>query len=130
MIDHVSIGVKDLAAATQFYSALLEILGYRVLKEDAGTVGFGKRYPEFWLNSRPEKTTPDSDQGCHICLRATSAEVVDAFYARAIELGASASGKPGLRPEYHEAYYACFVRDVDQNHIEVVSFLPGDEATA
>jgi catechol 2,3-dioxygenase-like lactoylglutathione lyase family enzyme len=58
MIDHVSIGVSDLGSATAFYQALLATLGHKILKEEPGTVGFGKRYPEFWLNSRPGKVPP------------------------------------------------------------------------
>src|SRR5262245_10396343 len=47
MIDHVSVGVRDLARATRFYEAVLGVIGY--IKHDVrpATVGFGKRYPEF-----------------------------------------------------------------------------------
>ncbi len=123
MIDHVSIGVRDLASATVFYTGLLQVLGHQILANEPATVGFGKKYPEFWLNSRPNKT-PGTDDGCHICLRAANAETVDLFHAKALELGAFSSGEPGRRPHYHASYYAAFVLDADHNHIEVVSFIP------
>ncbi len=123
MIDHVSVGVRDLAKATAFYEEVLGMLGSQKLMERAGTVGFGKSYPEFWLNHRPELHTPKEDNGCHICLRAGSVEVVDEFYAVAMKLGATSSGPPGVRPEYHKSYYACFIRDADNNHFEVVTFV-------
>src|SRR5579885_2651949 len=53
MIDHVSIAVRDLAASAAHYARVLAPLGLTPLVERPGTVGFGKRYPEFWLNARP-----------------------------------------------------------------------------
>ncbi|MEF1185011.1 VOC family protein, partial [Vibrio sinaloensis] len=47
---------------------------------------------------------------------------VDAFYQSAIELGAQCQGKPGLRPEYGDTYYAAYVKDLDGNKIEAVHF--------
>ncbi|MBW2470889.1 MAG: VOC family protein, partial [Deltaproteobacteria bacterium] len=37
MIDHVSLGVRDLAASRGFYEAVLAPLGYRLLVERAAT---------------------------------------------------------------------------------------------
>jgi len=122
MIDHVSIGVSNIDQATEFYAAVLEVLGFRKLAEKTGTVGFGKKYPEFWLNHRPALSPPSQDNGCHACLKARSKAVVDQFYSIATQLGASSSGEPGYRPEYHNSYYACFIRDTDENHVEVVTF--------
>lgn len=123
MIDHVSVGVKELSSASAFYSEVLSVLGFSKLVEKPGTVGFGKGYPEFWLNHRPGLALADQDTGTHICLRARSIDIVDKFYETALSLGASGSGRPGYRPEYHERYYAAFVKDADQNHIEVVTFV-------
>ena len=52
MIDHVSIGVRDLGAAAVFYEAVLATIGLEKLVVRAATVGFGKTYPEFWLNAQ------------------------------------------------------------------------------
>ena len=125
MIDHVSIGVRDLAAATRFYEALLGPLGYHKAASAPGTVGFlrhGKTHAEFWLNHRPGMT-PLGDSGTHICLRALSTDVVDAFHAAALRSGGKSDGAPGLRTQYSENYYAAFVRDPDGNRIEAATFL-------
>ena len=53
MIDHVSIAVRDLDRATRFYEAVLGAIGYAKLEVRPATVGFGKTYPEFWINLRP-----------------------------------------------------------------------------
>jgi catechol 2,3-dioxygenase-like lactoylglutathione lyase family enzyme len=122
MIDHVSIGVRNLERSKRFYEVVLGALDHRVLIEREQTIGFGKKYPEFWLNLRP-KMVIDSDSGTHVCLRARSSEAVEAFHRCALAEGASSDGPPGLRPEYHATYFAAFVRDFDSNRIEVVTFV-------
>jgi hypothetical protein len=38
-------------------------------------------------------------------------ETVDAFHEAALKAGGVDNGKPGIRAEYHESYYAAFVYD-------------------
>jgi catechol 2,3-dioxygenase-like lactoylglutathione lyase family enzyme len=130
MIDHVSIGVRDLAAAAAFYEQVLSTIGLQKLVVRETTVGFGKSYPEFWLNARPGMAPVAGDGGSHLCLRARSQTQVDDFYKVALALGAKGDGAPGIRSEYSERYYAAFVRDADGNRIEVVTFISTAEARA
>jgi catechol 2,3-dioxygenase-like lactoylglutathione lyase family enzyme len=125
MIDHISIAVRDLAEGERFYTALLAPLGMTKLREwpDAA-IGYGKSYPEFWINRRDAMSKVGDDSGVHICLRARTSAAVDAFHAAALKAGATSDGAPGLRPKYHLSYYAAFVRDPDGNRIEAVTFLP------
>ncbi|HVY57445.1 MAG TPA: VOC family protein [Xanthobacteraceae bacterium] len=123
MIDHVSIAVRDLAAATRFYETVLATLDYAKRDVRPMTVGFGKRYSEFWLNHRPDMTAMDADSGAHICLRARSRAAVAAFHAAALAAGATCDGAPGERPQHGTGYYAAFIRDPDGNRIEAVTFL-------
>jgi catechol 2,3-dioxygenase-like lactoylglutathione lyase family enzyme len=129
MLDHISIGVRDLAASTRFYDAALAPIGYAKLREKPGTTGFGKKYADFWLNARPDMGPVAAESGMHVCLRAANTQAVDAFHAAAVAAGASSDGTPGLRPEYNDAYYAAFIRDPDGHRIEVVTFLD-DRRTA
>ncbi len=124
MIDHISIAVRDLKNAEAFYTALLAPLGLTKLREwpDAA-IGFGKKYPEFWINKRAAMDRVAPDSGLHTCLRAPDAAAVDAFHAAALNAGGASDGAPGLRPEYHGGYYAAFIRDPDGNRIEAVTFL-------
>lgn len=123
MIDHVSLAVPDLAASTAFYDDLLATLDLKRLVTRDGTVGYGKRYPEFWLNARPEMAPVPDDSGVHVCLRGRSRAVIEAFHAAALAGGGGDDGAPGLRPEYSPGYFAAFVRDPDGNRIEAVTFL-------
>jgi catechol 2,3-dioxygenase-like lactoylglutathione lyase family enzyme len=123
MIDHISIAVRDLRKGEVFYSALLAPLGMTKLREwpDAA-VGYGKKYPEFWINRREVMKRVPEDSGVHICLRASDLAAVDAFHVAALKAGGTSEGPPGLRTEYHDNYYAAFVRDPDGNRIEAVTF--------
>ena len=125
MIDHVSIAVRDLAGCARFYEAVLAPLGYLKLVTRPATIGFGKKYPEFWLNERRAMTPVDANSGAHVCLRAQSAEAVQAFHAAAMAGGGASDGAPGPRPEYSAGYYAAFVRDPEGNKIEAVTFTAG-----
>jgi len=126
MIDHVSIAVPDLTASAAFYDGVLATLGLQRLVSREGTVGYGKRYPEFWLNARPGMAPVPADSGVHICLRGRGREAIEAFHAAALAAGGSDDGGPGLRPEYSPGYFAAFVRDPDGNRIEAVTFLSED----
>jgi catechol 2,3-dioxygenase-like lactoylglutathione lyase family enzyme len=125
MIDHVSIAVSDLGRAVQFYEAVLGTIGYTPIDVRGSTVGFGKKYSEFWLNARPEMTPIPPRSGAHVCLRARSTAEVDAFHAAALANGGTSDGAPGLRPHDGEGgYYAAFIRDHDGNRVEAVTFTP------
>jgi catechol 2,3-dioxygenase-like lactoylglutathione lyase family enzyme len=123
MIDHISIAVRDIKAAARFYEALLAPLGMRRVREWPKSVGFGKTYPEFWINERAALAPLDDDSGAHIALRAPDTKAVDAFHAAALAAGAHSDGAPGMRHEYSPHYYAAFIRDWDGNRIEAVTFL-------
>ncbi len=123
MIDHISICVRDLEQAARFYQAVLGTIGYKKLRAGPRTVGFGKTYPEFWINLRPSMMPRDGEGGSHVAVRAPEARTVDAFHAAALAAGGQSDGAPGRRPEYSPGYYAAFIRDPDGNRIEAVTFL-------
>jgi len=123
MIDHVSVPVRDLAASTRFYEAVLGALGFTALEKRPATVGFGKQYAEFWINLRTDMQAVSSNSGAHVALRARSTELVDAFHVAALANGGTSDGAPGLRPQHGEGYYAAFIRDLDGNRIEAVTFV-------
>ena len=126
MIDHVSIAARDLKKAEAFYTAVLAPLGMTKLREwpDAA-IGYGKTYPDFWINRREAMSRVADDSGVHICLRASDSSAVDAFHAAALKAGGTSDGAPGTRAKYHLNYYAAFIRDPDGNRIEAVTFLRG-----
>ncbi|HWA91546.1 MAG TPA: VOC family protein [Rhizomicrobium sp.] len=123
MIDHVSIAVADLARSAAFYEAVLAPLGLtRLVARADATVGFGKRYPEFWLNARAGLAPQPETTGTHVCLRAPSEEAVRRFHDAALAMGGRDAGAPGPRQAAFTAYFGAFVLDFDGNKIEAVNF--------
>src|SRR3984885_14409920 len=99
MIDHISIAVRDIKASARFYEALLAPLGMTPVRASPKTVGFGKTYPEFWINERAQQKPLPEDAGAHIALRAHDTKAVDAFHAAALAAGGRPGGGPGGRDE-------------------------------
>lgn len=122
MIDHVSVGVRDLDRAARFYEPTLAALGLSRLVTRPATIGFGKAYPEFWINLRATMAHVVHESGTHICLRAKTTAEIDAFHSAALASGGRSDGAPGLRPHDRVRYYAAFVLDPDGNRIEAVTF--------
>jgi catechol 2,3-dioxygenase-like lactoylglutathione lyase family enzyme len=122
MIDHLSLGVADLARAAAFYDAVLVTLGYvRVLTLERA-VGYGRpgdRDEQLALHAAGDRARPPG-AGFHLALTAPNREAVDAFHAAAVRAGGIDEGAPGLRPQYGEGYYAAFVRDLEGHRIEAV----------
>lgn len=122
MIDHLSIAVRDLERSTSFYAKVLAPLELTRLVDRGDRIGFGKRYPEIWLNARPEMAPIAADTGAHMALRAPSPEAVTAFHAAALAHGGTCDGPPGPRQASVTTYFGAFIRDPDGNRIEAVHF--------
>lgn len=118
MIDHVSIGVRDIAKAGGFYDAALAPLGYKRLFDSAEALGYGADGPQLWV-MRVERPVPaDKASGLHFCFAAANRAAVDRFHAAAVKAGGRDNGKPGVRKDYGDNYYAAFVIDPDGYRLE------------
>jgi catechol 2,3-dioxygenase-like lactoylglutathione lyase family enzyme len=118
MLDHVSIGVRDVAAAKRFYDAVLDPLGYKCLSESEGSLGYGREGVALWIGVAERPVPADSKSGLHLCFSAPTRKSVDAFHAAALKAGGHDNGKPGLRSDYGPNYYAAFVVDPEGYRIE------------
>jgi catechol 2,3-dioxygenase-like lactoylglutathione lyase family enzyme len=119
MIDHVGINVSDQAAAKAFYTKALEPLGYSLVHEQGEFMGFAD---SAGLSLGVVARAPAG--GGHVAFVAENRALVDAFHAAATAAGGTDNGAPGVRPHYHESYYAAFVRDADGNNVEAVCHRP------
>jgi len=126
-ICHASLGTNDVERAKLFYQPLLAILDIELVCDYQDAVAFGKGYPEFWLQLPFNKKEASSGNGVHFGFVATTRQQVDEFYKKALTLGAICNGKPGLRPEYGDKYYGCFVIDLDGNKIEACYWQVDDD---
>jgi catechol 2,3-dioxygenase-like lactoylglutathione lyase family enzyme len=123
MIGYVTLGTNDLARAVKFYDALLaEVGGKRTLEGERfvswsageGSPGLGVIKPFDGKNAAP-------GNGTMVALAVDSQEKVMALYTKAMELGATDEGPPGLR---WGTFYAAYFRDLDGNKLNFFHF-PG-----
>jgi catechol 2,3-dioxygenase-like lactoylglutathione lyase family enzyme len=121
MLDHVTIGVRDVGQSIKFYDLALAPLGIsRLCAEGDRFAGYGIRPKAFfWIGTREALQT-----GAHIAFAAADRATVDRFYEAAITAGGRDNGPPGIRPNYHPNYYGAFVLDPDGHNIEAVCHLP------
>ena len=119
MLDHIGVGVSDVARSKAFFAAALAPLGYKVIMDFGDqAAGMGKDRPDFWIG---KTATPSTS---NIAFSAPNRATVKAFYDAAIAAGGKDNGGPGLRPQYHPNYYGAFVIDRDGNNIEAVCHQP------
>jgi len=118
MINHVSIGVRNVAASKRFYDAALQPLGYRCLSDSPGSLGYGAKAPLLWINAADNPVPPDSGSGLHFCFFASTRKSVAAFHAGGLASGGRDNGRPGLRADYGAGYYAAYLIDPDGYRIE------------
>jgi catechol 2,3-dioxygenase-like lactoylglutathione lyase family enzyme len=124
LLDHVSITVRDLAAAKPFYKAVMGALGAVVAYERDDAIGFGERnragddaHTYISVYASPFAA---QDARRHWCFRASSESQVRAFHAAGVAAGGRDEGAPGLRSSYHPRYFAAFLLDPEGNKVEAV----------
>jgi catechol 2,3-dioxygenase-like lactoylglutathione lyase family enzyme len=118
-IDHVTVGVSDLARSRAFYELALAPLGLgETLRSDVlpdeVEFGNGEEWPFAISTAYPVARA-------HVAFGADDVAQVQAFHAAALAAGATDNGVPGPRPEYSEQYYGAFVLDPDGHNIEAVT---------
>jgi catechol 2,3-dioxygenase-like lactoylglutathione lyase family enzyme len=130
VIDHLVVGVADLARSRAFYARALAPLGFVDLGDggDGRSVAFGPVGLDDFIISLDYPV----GGSIHVAFAAETQEQVDEFYVAAIAAGARDNGPPGIRPEYSMGYYGAFVLDPDGNNVEAVHHAtqPGEPAAA
>lgn len=124
VMSHVSLGTNDYPRAKAFYDAVLATLQIRCVMDFPGGAGYGREFPEFWVQTPFDGGRATVGNGVHVAFLANSVEEVQAFHAKALAMGATDDGEPDSRPDYGADYYAAFVRDLDGHKIEAMLLLP------
>jgi len=127
MFSHVTVGTSDLAAASDFYNALLAPLGLeqRVVAPDGGPTAAcwvtpHASLPRFYVYQPFDMGPASAGNGAMVAFLAPSPESVDRAYAAGLNAGGCDDGPPGERPHYGRGYYGAYLRDPDGNKVHVV----------
>jgi catechol 2,3-dioxygenase-like lactoylglutathione lyase family enzyme len=128
MIGYVTLGTNDIDKARAYYDALLgEIGATRKMEFPTGFTlyGTGDRSPGLAV-CRPYDGNPATvGNGNMAAIAVRTRELVDHFHAKALELGGTDEGAPGLRsPEGPSAFYGAYFRDLDGNKLCVFRMGP------
>lgn len=125
MIGYIVLGTNDLDRATAFYDALLAEMGVERIM-NLGDRGYG------WAAAmdkpmlcimRPFNGEPaTAGNGVMAAIAAESRDQVDRVYRKALELGGTDEGAPGLRAEGGDGFYAGYFRDLDGNKLDVFCY--------
>ncbi len=129
MIGYVTLGVTDLERARAFYDALFATIDARRLLQLDDQHGFtmygtAMNRPGVVILTPYNEEPAQAGNGNMVALVMDAKEKVDAFHAKALELGASDEGAPGYRNDPKFGYYFAYFRDLDGNKLAVFTIAP------
>ena len=130
MIHHVSLGTNDLKRAKNFYDPLMSLIGFRLLKLSETAAHYGASDIVFSLETPVDGRPATAGNGAHVAFQAPDRQTVRRFHETAVANGGTDEGRPGLRQNYNAHYYGAFVRDLDGNKIEAVTFTAREQIGA
>jgi catechol 2,3-dioxygenase-like lactoylglutathione lyase family enzyme len=117
MIGYVTLGTNNFEKAVAFYDALFASIDVGRFLETEQFIAWSKPNEAGVSVTKPFDGKPATvGNGSMVALMFNSTAEVDAFYNKAIELGATCEGKPGFRGEL-SGFYAGYFRDVDGNKL-------------
>jgi len=116
MIGYVTLGTNDIERAAAFYDALLSEIGASRFMETDKFIAWAvdPKQPALSVTKPYDGNAATVGNGVMIALAMPSPEKVDAFYKKAIELGATDEGPAGPRGT---GFYAGYFRDLDGNKL-------------
>lgn len=124
MIGYVTLGTNQIEKAASFYDALLGSIGAKRIMESDQFIAWGTSMQAPGLSvTKPWDGKPATvGNGVMVAIAFDAPEKVDAFHAKALELGGSDEGAPGTR---FGNFYAGYFRDLDGNKLNGFCMLKG-----
>jgi catechol 2,3-dioxygenase-like lactoylglutathione lyase family enzyme len=127
MIGYVTLGSNDLPRAREYYSALLGTIGAKEIMRVGEFTMYGTDFnaPGIAVTSPYDGKAATAGNGNMIAIVVDERAKVDALHAKALELGGTCEGPPGLRgPEGPMAFHAAYFRDPEGNKLCVYRMGP------
>jgi predicted lactoylglutathione lyase len=130
MIGYVTLGSNDLEKSRAFYDALMPVVGAGRIMEfgDNFTMyGTGLGKPGLAVCKPYDGNAASAGNGNMASIACDSRARVDALHAKALELGGTCEGPPGVRgDEGPGAFYGAYFRDPDGNKLAAFRIGPAD----
>ncbi len=117
MIGYVTLGCNDIPKAAEFYEELLAAYGAKRTMENDHMVAWSPspEIPALAIIKPADGNDACVGNGNMVALILNTNEKVDAFHAKAMELGGTDEGAPGPRGD--NGFYAGYFRDLDGNKL-------------
>lgn len=126
-LEHIDLSVSDLARSTEFYSCVLEALGFKRFDHPADHVSWSNG--KFSITLRPAASGlagADFDRyrvGLHhLALKVKQRADIDTLHSLLLEEKLTVLDAPAEYPQYGASYYAVFFADPDGLKLEAVHF--------
>ncbi|HTR01542.1 MAG TPA: VOC family protein [Candidatus Acidoferrum sp.] len=122
MISYLIVGTNDLPRAVRYFDALLTAMGASKVYETGTSAGWGWGIGTtmFIVGTPFDKKAATVGNGAMVSFGVDSKEKIDALHAKALALGGSNEGAPGLRGD---KIYAAYFRDPDGNKFNFICYL-------
>lgn len=123
MIGYITLGTNDLPKAAAFYDTLLAELGAKRLWEFERGIAWGtsENAPAVSVMKPFDGQPATRGNGTMIGLVTDQRALVDQVYHKALALGGTDEGAPGLRSEQ---FYGAYFRDLDGNKLAIFTTAP------
>lgn len=117
MLAYTTVGTNNYAKAQKFYGELFSVVGAKQLMDTGRFTAFGTSMgaPLFGVVKPFNEAPATAGNGQMVTIGCADEVQVQALHAKALELGATCDGKPGLRA--NDAFYLCYFKDADGNKI-------------
>jgi catechol 2,3-dioxygenase-like lactoylglutathione lyase family enzyme len=126
MITNTRFGTSDLARGKAFWGVIAPMVGAKQVYDRETLISYKGADGGMLLIGVPLSGDHDVGNGNMAGFMAPSRAAVDAVYAKALELGGSDEGAPGIRGDDPNGFYGAYFRDPDGNKLVVFHFGPPD----
>ncbi len=119
MTSYATVGSRKIPEAIGFYDELLGGIGMSKVFDhpNGGRVYASPDQRWFGVLAPYDGGEASVGNGSMVGFVLPTRDAVDAFYAKALALGATCEGKPGLRGPEEAGFYFAYLRDLDGNKI-------------
>lgn len=126
MIGYVTLGTNRFDEAARFYDELFGTIGAGRLMENDRFIAWATdpKRPAVSIIKPYDGNAATVGNGTMVAIAMDAPEKVDAFHAKAMQLGAADEGAPGPR---FGNFYAGYFRDPDGNKLNAFCFLPEED---
>jgi catechol 2,3-dioxygenase-like lactoylglutathione lyase family enzyme len=121
MLDHVSLGARDLTRTADFYAAVLGVLGYREHRRTQKEAAFGPGEAWTFFVYPAESGQDVVGARTHLAFHAKDRVTALACHAAALQRGAEAVREVAERPEFGPDYFGGMFRDPNGHTIEILT---------